>query len=1303
MIKDLLSFGRLLKSLAAVLPFILLCLRTSKINLPRKQRCDQYLCAFAALLYCIPAMIWTDKIAVGIVVLVRRISSLLTMVPFVGNLLARLVQKLNLGYGVQLLANTVIVAGFCAVKRIIVKPSRKLKNTFPELYKKLVQWFYEKDERENGFYLQEHCFRLRQLLTVFYVAMIVFGVFDMILCLNYPEYVLNRYPMYPVFGIILMGECVFFMGGITRTEAEEAGSGEPIPLEESGFSELLERLQELFGDHILHDSEIKTENVENEPNNSTDLLEQLCAGDKIDQLVGNYFRHLQECGYPIRRDGIYASAQLMQKHSVLFYNPFYRDVTPYLMLPVTHQLLNHQSVLVISGRSAGDQDVKSWIREGIRDTCNLENLWRVSFLKEMQETNDLEPDVGIITFNDLYDLDLQQAHQTFFSKVSMIILLEPSNLMGTGQVGLRSICQQCEKTDKKLVYAICDRNCDGMVDALSHVLRDPITEVIASPVADAPYYEVMWAVEGESLTPRILPNVSRYFGVGLELGAVYMKMFRGTMYWYAGDCFPLTDLRWSAEQYTRALSGYIGCPPEQVAIDKRIQFVNGLWQADHCENAFVVVEDEFYNLFEIARNFASRAGGIGFINVISGNYMLRDYMCSNAELFQNDPKAIPTFCPDYARTERNLTLRLLMLMATSPRSETMLRRELDLAGIEEHDVFRMIRTLVHKYTNLPEDVVQTCYRSEPDPLGPGKLTRKYLSVSIRDFHELYRQLFLPAYFVVENEQSARYYMGAKMMGQVCQTLLPGQFFCYDGRYYQVQNITSKDGILVRRAADHLNGRVYYRQLRHYSLQNLQETEGSRDLRGVILHVFSADILVETNAYYAMESRGNFTNAHLVHLESAAPVRSYQNKILLGVELPDANPKLVFTLCALLNELFLTIYPNEEGFLIAANNILQPQDDIQRAIVPSLECNESPMLFILEDCFMDMGVITSTERNFQRILEIIADYLSWYLYPARIRCDKSSNMVMQPSIKNTCADALYGNAVSGMQTVEGEDDETVEGVFRSRETQHREYLTYGAERDADFLALQELLDYLCGRGFDHSALHDTRVLDPEIEEYRRHLEDGDHLCDFCGTVMEPGSFEILKDGRERCPECSRSAVRTVRQAREVFVKTRQQMETIFGISIRTPIRVRMLNAKSIAKERGGEFVPTRGMDSRAIGFARNTRKGRKEICLETGAPVKSLEATIVHELTHIWQFENWNDAVPNDNEHLYVYEGMAVWCEVQYMTSIGENSRAKRYTYNRLQCDDAYGNGLKAYLERYKVTDAKKLNRKKTPYGKVPPL
>ena len=62
------------------------------------------------------------------------------------------------------------------------------------------------------------------------------------------------------------------------------------------------------------------------------------------------------------------------------------------------------------------------------------------------------------------------------------------------------------------------------------------------------------------------------------------------------------------------------------------------------------------------RLFSTRAKQQGFINVISENYLLRDYMFENARTFIADPKAVPTIVADYARTERNTILKLLMRM-----------------------------------------------------------------------------------------------------------------------------------------------------------------------------------------------------------------------------------------------------------------------------------------------------------------------------------------------------------------------------------------------------------------------------------------------------------------------------------------------------------------------------------------------------------------------------------------------------------------------------------------------------------------
>ena len=130
-----------------------------------------------------------------------------------------------------------------------------------------------------------------------------------------------------------------------------------------------------------------------------------------------------------------------------------------------------------------------------------------------------------------------------------------------------------------------------------------------------------------------------------------------------------------------------------------------------------------------------------------------------------------------------------------------------------------------------------------------------------------------------------------------------------------------------------------------------------------------------------------------------------------------------------------------------------------------------------------------------------------------------------------------------------------------------------------------------------------------------------------------------------------------------------------------------------------------MDPRALGFARN-RNGKYSIYLETGAPRDSLRCTIVHELVHIWQYENWDRqkiVQHYGDQHSRIYEGMAVWTEVQLMLYLGQTDQANRYRYNRLQCDDDYGNGLRLYEKQYPFQKGGRINPSKTPFTHNPPL
>lgn len=51
-----------------------------------------------------------------------------------------------------------------------------------------------------------------------------------------------------------------------------------------------------------------------------------------------------------------------------------------------------------------------------------------------------------------------------------------------------------------------------------------------------------------------------------------------------------------------------------------------------------------------------------------------------------------------------------------------------------------------------------------------------------------------------------------------------------------------------------------------------------------------------------------------------------------------------------------------------------------------------------------------------------------------------------------------------------------------------------------------------------------------------------------------------------------------------------MEIFYGIKINAAIKVRMTDARTIAKHFGEDFVPTPGVDGRVLGFAQKDASG-----------------------------------------------------------------------------------------------------------------
>ena len=154
----------------------------------------------------------------------------------------------------------------------------------------------------------------------------------------------------------------------------------------------------------------------------------------------------------------------------------------------------------------------------------------------------------------------------------------------------------------------------------------------------------------------------------------------------------------------------------------------------------------------------------------------------------------------------------------------------------------------------------------------------------------------------------------------------------------------------------------------------------------------------------------------------------------------------------------------------------------------------------------------------------------------------------------------------------------------------------------------------------------------------------------------------------------------------------------------PVRVRTADARVIAKQTGAVFKPTRDFDARAVGFARQDKDGFM-IYIENGAPRLAAMETIAHELTHIWQFANWNRKEMSrryGSNRDMVYEGMAEWAAIQFLYLIGETAFARRKEEQALLRQDIYGEGFRYFCQKYPLSRGSQCPDQ-NPFHTMPPL
>lgn len=1536
------------KMIVAILPFIFLFFLSKKVNLPKVDRSKQFLMPVISFVYGIVAMLMSDLINTWLIKLIQKLpvwiealAGVSWMPEMIGELLSKfarflagLISGLSLDFWIFFVANAAIILGYMIVKQISIDIMAKVIKPDNRIYVKVSEKFYEYFSDKNEWCLKESYVQARSLLKFFYFCAFILSSILMIASSNFYLHGLIKAVFYPVFGVIVIGEVYFYLDGLTKQEYSEDVLGEDEDAYKIvNYSLLRKFLRSVFGDKLLtENTSISTSLAYNVTND--EIIEELEKNDdpKIVSFA-SYIESLNKSGFNIDHNYIYSALDMLNGKSILFNNPFYNDLIPYAFYPMNRTLLNHQKVLVVLGRHAIENDIKEWLEKGIEAVTNIPFLWNIGVLNS--EKQDL--DIGIITRSDVLNMKLHNANSEFLENVGFFIIIEPSKLISTAQIGLNILVKKCNKNeDKNVVYCMCDKNCDGLVDAISHILMKSITEVSSTEKHRGTSSYMCWNTDSDYLHHRLFPNISRYLGVGTELSFAALKNQVSKTEWFGGEAFPVTDIHWIDKQYYYDLTKYACLPTSQEALDEYFVTTPNFWNAEIKKNNYLTVEDESFNMFEVLRDFSTRTEEQGFINVISSEYLLRDYMADNASIFETDSKAIPYIVADYTRSNRNTILRLILMMSTFPVNAEALENEFSLLGV---DVFALKKQLWYEIYNCFADVSSIASFSgdyvqavnkvyyENLKLGETEWTHNIIKVEekfnliigkMEITYSITNPKFLAlcvaelrsAGYVAEDEKGNRYYLGSELYGHIYQKYLPGQFFTFGGKYYEMQYLTADGQLLVRRAADHINGRPAYRQIRNYIIHGVRPSEqigAQRDIAGLKVIKEFADISVRSPGYYLMQSYNDFTTAKKISFEgekNGIPERLYRNKEIIRIELPDFDGKLNdnirYTVTVLFNEIFRTFFAENQPYICALTDD-SFVDNAEELLPLTYKISgdgykiDKNAIYIIEDSQLDLGLTVAVERNIQRIFNIIFDYLDWHMealelslnppeepkptvftpptdfspepkkkgikaffaaigrgikkffgkiknlfkrkpkdkavpadeavpdggaVPAEVpktetadvpkteaegapesgttatpddetvnipedeisaettaeisdngesdseenkksgffgwfkrKKDKNKKKKKKDEVAPEDEEATKvvvtgesddeGNEVENTEMTEpetalqepeisdnscdekavtGEDldekivtEETSEEPVETRNSpffdenisssekghdypadfstekrpyHERYYTLFGSDVEPPFIDLagtKEYLSHICTDANPLKQAREGKKIADYIEATFKPGRPDARYCDFCGTEIYGVEYETLADGRDRCINCSKTAIKTGEEFKKIFYDVKRNMESFFGIRINAGIKVEMVNSRILHKRLGKAFIPTPKSDGRVLGVAISDKTGYS-LLVENGSPRMASMLTMAHELTHIWQYVNWDDKKIRKkygkNMRLEVYEGMAKWVEIQYAYLINEPATAKREEIITSHRNDEYGYGFLKYRANY---------------------
>lgn len=837
--------------------------------------------------------------------------------------------------------------------------------------------------------------------------------------------------------VLLVNEIAQYLDGelpeVFQSNLKDEIKEEEVPEEKKTFLPLYNDYKKIWGRNILADYRPKTIRTEVE---EEELLvdERVIKENSNKELEDIYLRLKKE--YKITSQILNVLNDLLNREDIIIGNSNYEELAPVLFSYLETSIIKGKKVLVLAENNLYNNfksrnTLKEWFSSWFTKLYK-KSLRNISDFSEWINKN--EWDILIATQNELIKYQEEfikkiQEEQEDIKDIIILVINENSEEVAENILTLSvltNILNTYFRIDKKkgesgAQYIILSNETSNLNESINKNLGISAKSISLSDKEANNVYSIVWRTDSKNKYYTDIMDGIPKNNIGISNILSYLSWEQG---YSKAEFIDQEELPY--ERYKAGVETAKKLLKERPIVKEKIKgvyehfakynFISSIIKKD--KQNLLYIYDKNQNFPVLLNKYSSLGEQEVFLNIVTPVYLLRDYFVDNIEYFTSSP--IYGYTPKVESDKFKVASYL---------KEVLTNEKLD---ISEDDIRSELLTIQSKIGNIEEELVKLF----EDIYSVDILKNDYLTVINKQVYNLENRRFEEKKFFKLNRaiNESNYFQWFENyevidtgktvyrlipLEHIYQNYLPEQIHYFNGKSFKVDKIdklnkrinispTENDRFTIYRNKDVIDLLAVDK-----SENPVYSQKGSASYN-IIKKVSKVDYDIKTLGYFEFLDDISMTNQSYSYRDledTEFYIREYKKSkmLTLSIEKKDGEikncDKVAVTLTVILNEMFKSLFPGNSRYLklfpmVSENFFNEEIDEIFKVgykapetlsqILPAmvtvekgnytdiLERMEENKLsvYILEDSHKDMGLLQAVQDNFEKILELVQDYLNW---------------------------------------------------------------------------------------------------------------------------------------------------------------------------------------------------------------------------------------------------------------------------------------------------------------------------------------